>query len=262
MLGGLFWISGVIYAKEIMPLWALLLFGIPAISLASGASLCLFVFGLKWGLLGRVKEATHPLYSCWISRWEFQVLAWVIIARGLLSLLDGTLLLPVYLRLMGMKIGKRVVSCNVLSMIVDPDMLEIGDDATIKNRFQAHTFEDRVLKIGHIRMENDCTLGTNAITLYGVNVGENTIVASGSVIMKGETLPAWTSWEGSPTKLRNDVTVPSDSLIEKSLKIIPPLAKGGTSPSFTSLVEERMRQTIIHSRQIQSIDIDVSVEEE
>jgi non-ribosomal peptide synthetase-like protein len=262
ILAGISAISGVIYAKEIMPLWALLLFGIPAISLASGASLCLFVLGLKWGLLGRVKEATHPLYSCWISRWDFQVLSWVIIARGLLSLLDGTLLLPVYLRLMGMKIGKRVVSGDGLSMIVDPDMLEVGDDATIKARFQAHTFEDRVLKIGHIRMETDCTLGTNTIPLYGVNIGVNTFVASGSVIMKGETLPAWTSWEGSPTKLMNEVMVPSDSLIEKSLKLIPPLEKIGTSPSFTFWRKERVGQRIIHSEQIQSIDIGARVEEE
>ena len=53
MLGMLFWISGVTYAKASMPLEALLVFGVPTVSLSTGVLLCLFNLGLKWGLLGR-----------------------------------------------------------------------------------------------------------------------------------------------------------------------------------------------------------------
>ncbi len=260
MTGVLFWISAVTYAKESMPLDALLLFGVPAVSLATGVLLCLFVLGLKWGLLGRVREGIHPLYSCWISRWDFHYVAWDFIASGLLSSLEGTLLLPVYLRLMGMKIGKRVVFGDGFAHVVDPDMIEIGDGATVKAAFQAHTFEDRVLKIGHIRIGAYSTLGTNTVPLYGADIGTHTFVASGSVIMKGETLPAWTSWEGNPAKLNNEAVL-YEQFIEEGSKVgtLSPLKKGETLPSWTSWKENPAKLGTIQSMQNKSIDTDSSV---
>ncbi len=236
MMGVLFWISAVTYAKDSMSLDELLLLGVPAVSLGTGVLLCLFVLGLKWGLLGRVREGIHPLYSCWISRWDFHYVAWDFIAGSLLSSLEGTLLLPVYLRLMGMKIGKRVVFGDGFAHVVDPDMIDIGDGATVKAAFQAHTFEDRVMKIGRIRMEAHSTLGTNTVPLYGANIGEHTFVASGSVVMKGETLPALTSWEGNPAKLNNEVVIYNRITEEVSmLNSLLPSTKNEILPSWISL---------------------------
>ena len=233
----LFWISGIIYAKSIMPLWALVVLGIPAVSLACGGSLCLFVLGLKWGLLGRQRDGIHPLYSCWASRWDYLSVAKDFIANGLLSSLEGTLLLPVYFRLLGMKIGKQVVLGDGISQInVDFDLIDIGNYVTIKANFQAHTFEDRMLKMGHIRMEDYSTLGTHTVPLYGTNIGEHTFVASGSVIMKGETLPSWTSWEGNPAQLNDEAMVLSDTFVEEDSKVGSPssLKKGETLPAWAS----------------------------
>jgi non-ribosomal peptide synthetase-like protein len=53
---GMFWFSGVIYAEANLLPWAVVLFGIPAVTLACGASLPLVVLGLKWGLLCRVRK--------------------------------------------------------------------------------------------------------------------------------------------------------------------------------------------------------------
>jgi non-ribosomal peptide synthetase-like protein len=236
----MFWFSGVIYAKAIMPVWALVLFGIPAVSLACGASLPLVVLGLKWGLLGRVKDGQHALYSCWTSRWDFLSVASEFIATRPMASFEGTLLLNVYLRLMGVKIGKRVLLADGYSHFVDHDMIEIGDYATVGAMYQAHTFEDRMLKIGHIKLGNYSTLGNNTVPLYLSDVGEHTFVAPASVIMKGEVLPSWTSWDGNPARQCDEIEIPSKMITEESSKHegSVPLKKGELLPRVALIMNE------------------------
>ncbi|AHH99336.1 non-ribosomal peptide synthetase [Kutzneria albida] len=193
------WTAGVV-AVSVLPFWAFLLVGVPAVSLATAAGLCLVVLVLKWGLLGRVREGTHPLWSCWCSRWDFLYVAWGFIAGRALSTLEGTLLLPIYLRCIGMRIGRRVVLGEGFAQIVDPDMLEFGDGATVNAMFQAHTFEDRVLKIGHVRVGAHSTLGNATVPLYGAVVGEYTSVMPHSVVMKREHLEPGLRYAGAPTR--------------------------------------------------------------
>ncbi len=71
---------------------------LPVITLGAGAALGAVALGLKWVLLGRVRPGSHPLWSCWCSRWDFLYVAWRIIAAPVLTPLEGTLLLPLYLR--------------------------------------------------------------------------------------------------------------------------------------------------------------------
>ncbi|MFD2420735.1 non-ribosomal peptide synthetase [Amycolatopsis pigmentata] len=200
MLAGLGWVWGVDQVSGLLPLLPLVLLGVPAVTLATVASLCLFVLALKWGLLGRVRPGTHPLWSCWCSRWDFLYVAWGFIAGRALATLEGTLLLAVYLRRTGMKIGSRVVFSEGFAQIVDPDMLEIADGATVSAMFQAHTFEDRVLKIAPVRVGAGSTLGHATVPLYGAEIGENTVVAPHSVVMKQERLLPDRRYEGAPTR--------------------------------------------------------------
>ncbi len=172
---------------------------VPLISFGAAAILCGIVLGLKWLLLGKVRPGQHPLWSCWCSRWDFLYVAWGQYARPVLSALEGTLLLAWYLRAMGMRIGRRVVLSQGFAQVVDPDMIAIDDGATVDAMFQAHTFEDRVLKIGPVTIRRGATLGANTVPLYGVVVGERAHVAPHSVIMKQEHLLAHHAYEGSPT---------------------------------------------------------------
>jgi non-ribosomal peptide synthetase-like protein len=200
MLSIMAWTFGISFAAAVMPFTAFLMGAVPAISLACAGLLCLFVLALKWALLGRVRPGIHPLWSCWCSRWDFLYVAWRFIASPLLVSLEGTLLLPIYLRRMGMKIGKRVVLGNGFAQVVDPDMIEIGDGATVNAMFQAHTFEDRVLKSGYIRIGKYSTLADGTVPLYGADVGPHASVAPHSVIMKHEHLQPGLSYEGAPTR--------------------------------------------------------------
>lgn len=198
------WTFGVERAATVLDPAAFLLLGVPVVTFLTGAFLCLVILAMKWGLLGRVKEGIHPLWSCWASRWDFLYVAWGFIASKPLSALEGTLLLPIYLRWIGMKIGRRVALGEGFAQIVDPDMLEFGDGATINAMFQAHTFEDRVLKIGHVKVGAHSTLGDATVPLYGAVVGEHTTVAPHAVIMKHEHLLPGLRYEGAPTRRRGD----------------------------------------------------------
>jgi len=159
------------------------------------------IIALKWLLLGRVRPGRHPLWSCWCSRWDFLYVAWGFWARGILGQLEGTVFLTWFLRAIGMRIGKGAVLGGGFAQVVDPDMLTIEAGATVTCNFQAHTFEDRILKIDRIRIGRGATVGHNAVVFYGADIGANAHVAPHSVVMKGETLAAGRRYEGCPVAL-------------------------------------------------------------
>lgn len=173
---------------------------VPLISLGAIGFFCLLVLALKWVLLGRVRPGIHPLWSCWCSRWDFLYVAWAFYAGRALTILEGTLLLTWYLRAMGARIGRGVVLGGGFAQVVDPDMLHFEDGATVSCQFQAHTFEDRVLKIDRVRIRGGATVGSAAVLLYGADIGDRTYVAPHSVVMKRESLLPGHSYAGCPTR--------------------------------------------------------------
>ncbi|MFM9935004.1 MAG: amino acid adenylation domain-containing protein [Novosphingobium sp.] len=176
---------------------------IPLATLAPLVGLCLAVMVLKWLLIGRVQPGQHALWSCWASRWDFVYVAWARYANAILQQLEGTFLLMAYLRLMGLKIGRRAVLGPQFSQVVDPDMIEIGDGATVHAFFQAHTFEDRVLKVDKVRILARATVSSGTIPLYGAVVGADVHVGPHSVIMKQEHLLPGLCYQGVPLKVVN-----------------------------------------------------------
>ncbi|MBL8750914.1 MAG: amino acid adenylation domain-containing protein [Planctomycetes bacterium] len=163
------------------------------------AALAAVVLATKWLLLGRVRPGRHGLWSCWASRWDFHYVLWQRCGRTLLQALEGTLLLPWFLRAMGMRIGRGCVLGDGFAQVVDPDMITIEDGATVHALFQAHSFEDRVLKIDRVRIGRGSTVGKGAVLLYGVDVGDGAHVMPHSVVMKHETLLPGRSYAGAPT---------------------------------------------------------------
>jgi non-ribosomal peptide synthetase-like protein len=158
----------------------------------------LFVWALKWILLGRVRPGQHPLWSSWCSRWDFHYVVWALYARAALSALEGTSFLAWYLRAMGCKVGRGVVLAGGFAQVVDPDMLEFEDGATVHALFQAHSFEERVLKIDRVRVGRDSNVGPGAVLFFGAEIGEGARVLPHSVVMKHERVPAWRTYVGCP----------------------------------------------------------------
>ncbi|MEZ6038261.1 MAG: amino acid adenylation domain-containing protein [Planctomycetota bacterium] len=178
-------------------------------SLLVAAALAFVVLATKWLLLGRVRPGQHGLWSCWASRWDFHYVLWQRYGRALLMPLEGTLLLGWFLRAIGVRIGRRCVLGRGFAQVVDPDMLTIGDGATVHALFQAHSFEDRVLKIGPVRLGAGCSVGRAAVVLYGADIGERTRVAPHSVVMKHELLLPDRDYAGAPSVELARATTPA-----------------------------------------------------
>lgn len=173
--------------------------GVLIATAAVAVALAAVVLATKWLLLGRVLPGQHGLWSCWASRWDFHYVMWQRYGRALLTPLEGTLLLPWYLRAMGMRIGRRCVLGDGFAQVVDPDMITIEDGATVHALFQAHSFEDRVLKIDRVRLGARCTVGRGAVVLYGADIGADAHVMPHSVVMKHERLLDARRYAGAPT---------------------------------------------------------------
>jgi non-ribosomal peptide synthetase-like protein len=197
---------GILWFK-LLPLWRAgrsraAFFGVilPGSTIALGAALVLLVLAAKWLLLGRVREGRHPLWSCWCSRWDFLYVVWAAYVRGSLASFEGTPFMTWWLRAVGARVGKRVVLGTAFAQVVDPDMLQIGDDATVSCLLQLHSFEDRVLKIAPASIGARATIGSGSVLLYGAHIGEGARVEDGSVVMKHETLLPGQYYVGCPTR--------------------------------------------------------------
>lgn len=164
---------------------------------AAGLLLSLgWVWALKWTLLGRVKPGQHPLWSCWCSRWDFVYVAWQRWAAPIARVLEGGLLIVPWLRAMGVRVGRDAYLGGGFSQVVDPDMIEIGDGATVACAFQAHTFEDRVLKVAPVRIGAGATVAAGGVVMYGARIQPGAHVGHHSVVMKDEVVEGRV--EGAP----------------------------------------------------------------
>jgi non-ribosomal peptide synthetase-like protein len=168
--------------------------------LAAETALCALALAAKWVLVGRIRPGQHAFWSCWCGRWDTLYMVWENWAHGALVHLEGTLLLNWYLRAMGMKLGRRVALGPGFAQVVDPDMLIIEDGATVNALFQAHTFEDRVLKLDRVRVRRGATLGSATVSLYGADIGEGAYVAPHGVVMKDEHLLPGARYAGAPAE--------------------------------------------------------------
>lgn len=197
------WYFGLVRAERAFSFPILVLVAAPVLSLAATAFTAIVIVAIKWTLLGRVRPGVHPLWSSWASRWDFVCLAWNLYMKPIVGALDGTLALAVLLRTMGVRIGRGVVlGTGFAEDIPDPDMLCFEDGATVDGLFQAHTFEDHVLKMDYITIRQGATLGRNAVLLYGSDIGAGAQVAPNSVVMKNEHLLPSLFYEGAPTRAR------------------------------------------------------------
>jgi len=183
------------------PLWKVLLYfpfyylgiiGIPAF---------LITVVMKWVLVGRYKEAQYPMWTWQVWRSEAVTSIYESLSKTfLLEYLKGTPWLPIALRMLGAKIGHRVWLYTL--DITEHDMVTIGDDTALNDESgpQTHLFEDRVMKIGKVKMGARSSIGARSIVLYDSEVGSDTRLSALSLVMKGENLANGTNWEGSPVK--------------------------------------------------------------
>ena len=174
---------------------------LPILILAQQLVGALIVVALKWIVVGKYVPRVKPLWSTFVWRSEFTTgLYEDVVVSSLLHNLMGTPFVCFILRAFGVKIGKRVYLDT--TFVTEFDLVKVGSDSAINYNcsLQTHLFEDRVMKMSHVDVGDNCTMGNRAIFLYDakMNIGAN--LRSLSLLMKGESLPENTLWEGSPAQ--------------------------------------------------------------
>jgi non-ribosomal peptide synthetase-like protein len=173
----------------------------PFIYAAFALAIGIVVVLLKWAVVGRYAPTEKPLWNHFVWRCELVTSTYENLAVPFFAdMLRGTPFLPMYARLLGCRIGKRVFMDT--TDVTEFDLVRIGDEAALNNDCgpQTHLFEDRVMKIAQVDIGARCTLGAGAIVLYGARMEAGSTLGELSLLMKGEVLPAGTHWEGSPAR--------------------------------------------------------------
>lgn len=130
----------------------------------------------------------------WVER------TWKLHPIHFLGLFDGTPFKNALWRLIGVRIGSRVYDDGVY--ISEPTLTTIGADCALNHQsvIQCESQEDGTYKSGPTLIGARCTLGVGAFVLYDVTMGDGSILAPDSFLMKGEYVPPRASWGGNPAR--------------------------------------------------------------
>ena len=179
--------------------WGMLALSFVGASIVIPLLQTLVVVAVKWAMMGVYKPLMKPMWSWWAMRTEaVAVLYWGLAGKVLLEHLQGTPFLPWILRLLGVKFGQGV--CMHTTDITEFDCVKVGDFCSINamSALQTHLYEDRVMKVGRVELGRGVTVGANATVLYDTHIGDYAQLRPLTIIMKGESIPANSEWEGAP----------------------------------------------------------------
>jgi non-ribosomal peptide synthetase-like protein len=173
----------------------------PLVAIAAGIAVIAYCAAVKRNLIGVYRQRVEPLWSRFVRRTEFVTGLYeaAAVPAGV-GLLVGTPFLPMVLRWFGARIGRRTWIAT--TYLTEFDLVDIGDDAAVglDVSLQTHLFEDRIMKISTVTVRTGASIGTRSIVLYDGVVGAGVSLGALSLLMKGEKLPAHTSWQGIPAR--------------------------------------------------------------
>ena len=166
-----------------------------------GLSSVVFVALLKWLCIGRYRSKSAPMWTMfvWLSE-AITSLYESIAVPSIVNYLRGTVYLPFVMRLFGAKIGKNVWLDS--TDMTEFDCVTLGDGVELNNHTgpQTHLFEDRIMKIGTVKIGNRVSVRSRSTILYDTQVHDDVVLEPMTLVMKGEQLPANSMWSGSPAQ--------------------------------------------------------------
>ncbi|MDC6657668.1 hypothetical protein OEZ74_25655, partial [Leclercia adecarboxylata] len=159
----------------------------------------LLVAALKWLAIGRYRKRSEAMWTpfVWLSE-GITSLYEGMAAPNFMSYLRGTPWLPLAFRGLGCKIGRGVYMDT--TDITEFDCVTIGDHSELNAGAcpRTHLFEDRVMKIDQVLIGERVYMGPRSAVLYSAEVGDGARLGPLTLVMKGECIPASSSWLGCP----------------------------------------------------------------
>lgn len=177
--------------------------------LAGGVGFGYFLFGLtlsaetvvlRFILNLKLKEGEYHFFSLEGVKWAFVNAMMLIVNLTFMDFMRLTPFLPLYYRLMGAKIGKRI-QINTKG-IADVSLLEIGDDSVIGGDavLIGHLAEHGKLKLKKTVIGKKVTIGLGSVIMPGSVIGDHALIAARSVLSKNTTVEANSIVAGTPAK--------------------------------------------------------------
>ncbi|WP_132992375.1 Pls/PosA family non-ribosomal peptide synthetase [Gordonia zhaorongruii] len=167
--------------------------------LAAGAAAGAIAAIAKWTVVGPIRASEHPLWSSFVWRNELSdAFVETVAAPWFANAATGTPVLNLWLRALGATIG-RGVWCESY-WLPEADLVELGDGACVQRGtvVQTHLFHDRVMAIDTVRIGAGATLGPHCVALPASGIGESATIGPASLVMRGDVVPAHTTWQGNP----------------------------------------------------------------
>lgn len=198
---------GYTIVLDLMPLagddrWAEVVFYLALAGLLYGVGCFAFVLALKWLVIFRYQKSSTPMWTkfVWFSEAITNMYEGIAVPN-FMRYLRGTPWLPLALNLLGCKIGKGVYLDT--TDITEFDCVRIGAYSEINALAcpQTHLFEDRVMKIDIVNIGERVYIGPRSSVLYSAVVGDDAKLGALTLVMKGEFIPARSSWRGCPAAI-------------------------------------------------------------
>jgi len=180
--------------------------------------LTLIITGLKWLLLGNIKEGKYPVDSFfYYKKWFFDQL--MKLSLQVIGTLYTTLYLQFWFKMLGVKMGKRVEISTV--EFISPDLLVTGDECFLADSVSigASHIRNGYITIAKTYIGNRTFVGNSAVISPNTKLGNDVLVGVLSK-MSSEDLPAQdgTSWFGSPAVYLPKRDINHDFSLERTYK--------------------------------------------
>ena len=195
---------GYTIVAHVMPLaglgeWGDVIRYLTIAGLLYGVGTFVFIVALKWLLIRRYRTCSIPMWTpfVWLSEGVTNLYEGIAVPN-FMRYLRGTPWLPIALNILGSRIGKGVYIDT--TDITEFDCVTIGDYSELNALAcpQTHLFEDRVMKIDHVTIGKRVYMGPRSAVLYSAVVSDNAKLGALTLVMKGEFIPAASSWKGCP----------------------------------------------------------------
>jgi non-ribosomal peptide synthetase-like protein len=181
---------------------------VPALAMAavagyfvSGLALLLIVPVARWVLFATgTPLGRFPFLSWGAYRWASYNALTLLVRFSFVNWIRVTPFLPLFHRLMGMKVGRRV-QFNT-AVVADQNLIEVGDDTVVGGdvTLVCHAAESGALITAPTRIGRRVTLGIMAVILPGCTIGDDAVVAAGAIVTKGTVIEPGEIWAGIPAR--------------------------------------------------------------
>lgn len=171
---------------------------------------CYFVFGLallvvlpvaRWATLSiGTPVGRFDYFSLGAWRWASYNALTLVLRFSFANWIRVTPFLPLYHRLMGMKVGAGV-QINT-SVVADQNLVSIGDGSVIGGdaTIVAHAAERGKLVTAPVRIGRNVTIGLMSVVFPGCDIGDGAVIAAGAVLSKGTKVAPGEIWAGVPAR--------------------------------------------------------------